>query len=169
MYKLCNSVLIILLLAFNFPIPVNAADITKIDYLVNNMEQFDGKLVTIEAEAIGESMNRGNYSWINVADGTNAIGIWLKSSDAAKITNFGDYKHIGDTVQIVGMFSRNSLTNGGEVEIDCSSFKIVQKGYTLQEQVQTRKIFMATLLFSVALMLSYFHFRKIKNRKIYDL
>jgi len=143
----------------------SAANITKIDNLINNMEQFDGKVVNIEGEAIGEAMNRGRYSWINVNDGTNAIGIWLESSDAAKITSFGDYKHIGDTVRISGVFSKNSLKHSGEVEIACSSLTIVQKGHFEKEQLTHIKIFSATLLFCLALMFSYIYARAIQKNK----
>ncbi len=118
-----------------------------IDNLINNMEQFDGKLVTIESETIGEAMNRGGYSWINVNDGTNAIGIWLKSSDSARIITFGDYKQIGDTVLISGIFSGNSGKHAGEVEIDSSSLKIVREGHAVKEHLTHIKIFSATLLF----------------------
>lgn len=79
-------------------------------------------------------MNRGRYSWISVNNGTNTIGIWLKPSDTARITNLGDYKHIGDTVLISGIFSKNSVNHAGEVEIDTSSLKIVREGHAVKEQ-----------------------------------
>lgn len=137
---------------------VNAANITKINNIIDNMSEFDGKTVTIEGEAIGEAMNRGPYSWLNINDGTNAIGVYLKSSDAEKIKTFGDYKHIGDTVRIYGVFSKNSAEHGGDVVIDCSSLEIVQEGHLVQSQIPTTKIAIATLLLFTGFILTYKYF-----------
>ena len=144
---------------------VNAENITDINKLVNNMNAFDGKVVTIEGEPIGEAMNRGTYSWINVNDGTNALGIWLASPDAERIKTFGDYKHTGDIVRISGVFLKNSPEHGGDVEIDCSSLEIIKKGHTVGEQLTNVKILTATLLFSIALTLTYAYFRIVQKTK----
>jgi hypothetical protein len=144
---------------------VNAENVTQINSLVNNMGAFDSQVVTIEGEAIGEAMNRGAYSWINVNDGTNALGIWLKSSDAERIKTFGDYKHTGDIVRISGIFLKNSPEHGGDVEIDCSSLEIIKKGHTVDEQLTNIKILTATLLFSIALTLTYAYFRIVQKAK----
>jgi aspartyl/asparaginyl-tRNA synthetase len=144
---------------------VNAGNITEINSLVNNMSKFNGQIVTIEGEAIGEAMNRGTYSWLNVNDGTNAIGIWLPTSDAERITNFGAYKHKGDMVRISGIFLKNSSEHGSDIEIDCSSLEIIKKGYTIDEEITNVKIVTATMLFSIVLMVIYIYFSVVKKTK----
>ena len=165
MHNICKTLILIILITFCVVGTVNAENITEINKLVSNMNAFDGQVVTIEGETIGEAMNRGNHSWINVSDGTNALGIWLTSSEAERITSFGDYKHKGDTVRISGIFSKNSPEHGGDVEIDCSSFEIIKKGHTVDEEFTNAKIITATLLFSIAFMLTYAYFHVVQKTK----
>ncbi len=165
MYNICKTLILIILIIFCVVGTVNAENITEINKLVSNMNVFDGQVVTIEGETIGETMNRGTPSWINVSDGTNALGIWLPSSEAERITSFGDYKHKGDTVRISGIFSKNSPEHGGDVEIDCSSLEIIKKGHTVDEKFTNAKIITATLLFSIAFMLTYAYFHVVQKTK----
>ena len=165
MHNICKTLVLMVLITFCIVGTVNAENITDINKLVNNMNAFDGKVVTIEGEPIGEAMNRGTYSWINVNDGTNALGIWLPSSQAERITTFGDYKHKGDTVRISGIFLKNSPEHGGDVEIDCSSLEIIKKGHTVDEELTNVKIITATLLFSIAFMLTYAYFHVVQKTK----
>ena len=165
MHNICKTLILVILITICAVGTVNAENITQINSLVNNMGAFDGQVVTIEGEAIGEAMNRGTYSWINVNDGTNALGIWLASPDAERIKTFGDYKHTGDIVRISGIFLKNSPEHGGDVEIDCSSLEIIKKGHTVGEQLTNIKLFTATLLFSIALTLTYAYFRIVQKAK----
>ena len=116
MYKTVKTLLITLLLSFSLSTQVCAADAIEINTLIEKSQAFDGQTITVEGEAIGEAMLRGEYAWINISDNTNAIGVWLKSSDAQKITSFGGYRHKGDTVKISGTFSRNCIEHGGDVD-----------------------------------------------------
>lgn len=165
MHNICKTLILMILITICLVGTVNAENITEINSLVNNMSAFDGQIVTIEGEAIGEAMNRGTYSWININDGTNALGIWLPSSDAETITTFGDYKHTGDRVRISGIFSKNSSKHGGDIEIDCSSLEIIKRGQLIDEPLTNVKIITATLLFSLALMLTYAYFRVVQKTK----
>ena len=155
MCKIFKTLVLMAMITFCFVIPVSAAETIKINTLIENMKEFDKQEVTIEGEAIGEAMLRGEYSWINISDDTNATGIWLTASDAKKITYFGDYKHIGDTVRITGTFSRNCLEHGGDVDLHGSSFEIVAKGRAVQEEITLVKIFVAAGLFCAGLIVSY--------------
>jgi hypothetical protein len=138
---------------------VNIAEATTINDLIENTKTFDGMQVTIKGEAIGEVLQRGEYAWVNINDGTNAIGIWLKSADAEKISSFGDYKHIGDTIQITGIFSRDCKEHGGDVDIHCASIDIITKGIVITEKLAPLKAFAGAVLFCIALIVAYIYFR----------
>ena len=155
MCKIFKTLFLTAMITFCFAIPVSAAEAIKINTLIDHMKELDKQAVTVEGEAIGEAMVRGEYSWINISDDTNATGIWLTASDSKKITYFGDYKHIGDTVRITGIFSRNCLEHGGDVDVHSSSFEIVAKGRTVQEEITREKIFVAAFLFCAGLIVSY--------------
>jgi len=56
----------------------------------------DFKVINIQGEAIGELLERGKYSFVNLNDGTAAIGIYLKTTDGEIIKSYGNYHKIGD-------------------------------------------------------------------------
>ena len=60
--------------------------------LINSAKQYDGKTVVYTGEVIGDIMIRGDYAWINLWDGKNAIGIWVRKDLVKDITYTGSYK-----------------------------------------------------------------------------
>ena len=161
MYKTVKTLLIMLLLSFSLSAQVCAADAIAINTLIEKSQAFDGQTVTVEGEALGEAMLRGEYAWINISDNTNAIGVWLKASDAQKISVFGDYRHKGDTVKITGIFSRNCAEHGGDVDIHNQAMEIIEKGTNVPETITQTKINAASALFLFALLSAYIYWRRV--------
>lgn len=160
MCKTVKTLLITLLLSLSLSTQVRAADITEINTLIEKSQTFDGQTVTAHGEAIGEAMLRGEYAWINISDNTNAIGVWLKASDAQKITAFGDYRHKGDIVKITGTFSRNCTEHGGDVDIHSHTLEIIENGYNQPETITQVKIQAALALFFFAFLTAYIYWRR---------
>lgn len=150
MRKFIKALVIILLLISPLSVKVEAESLTDINELIENAKQLDGQEVTVQGEAIGESMDRGDYSWININDGTNAIGIWLKNNEADKIFNYGDYDNIGDTVKITGIFYRACKEHGGEADFHGRSLEIVEDGYQTKETISSTKVICAMILILLA-------------------
>jgi hypothetical protein len=140
-------------------------EITAINDLIEHAKTLDGQEVIVQGEAIGERMDRGDYSWVNINDGTNAIGIWLKKSEAEKIATYGNYKNIGDTIQVAGVFYRACNDHGGEADLHAISISIVKKGYTVNKQVEDKKIVAAIVLCIIALVLVLVRFKVISSKK----
>ena len=161
MYKTVKTLLIMLLLSFSLSAQVCAAAAIEINTLIEKSQAFDGQTVTVEGEALGEAMLRGEYAWINISDNTNAIGVWLKASDAQKISVFGDYRHKGDTVKITGIFSRNCAEHGGDVDIHNQAMEIIEKGTNVPETITQTKINAASALFLFALLSAYIYWRRV--------
>ncbi|MDP4110289.1 MAG: DNA-binding protein [Bacillota bacterium] len=159
MRKVFKALVMSALLAVCFSSAAGATDTVRINDLVEKAKYFDGKQTTVKGEAIGEALGRGDFSWVNISDGSNAVGIWLSSADAAKISCFGDYKHVGDTLLITGMFSRDCAEHGGDVDIHCTSFEIVKKGREVKEPLSNKKIAAALILFFAASLLSFIYFK----------
>lgn len=159
MLKIYKSLVAVLIITMSITSVVNASTTIKINDLIENTSSWNGKKVTVSGEAIGEIMERGEYAWINISDGTNAIGVWIKLEDAKKITRFGDYKNIGDTVEITGIFYRACTEHGGDVDIHCSDIQIVKKGYAQKEEVNINKIIIASLLSVITLFFIYIYFK----------
>ena len=161
MYKTVKTLLTTLFFSLFLCTQVSAADRTEINTLIEKSQAFDGQTVTVEGEALGEAMLRGEYAWINISDNTNAIGVWLKASDAQKISVFGDYRHKGDTVKITGIFSRNCAEHGGDVDIHNQAMEIIEKGTNVPETITQTKINAASALFLFALLSAYIYWRRV--------
>ncbi len=135
-----------------------AADVTAVNELVDRSLQWNGKTVAIEGEAIGEMLPRGNYAWVNVNDGMNAIGVWMPLADAKKISVYGDYHHTGDTLRVTGTFSRDCAEHGGDVDIHSDSVQIVKTGGAVGHPVSGSKKAAAAGLSAAALLAALFCF-----------
>jgi hypothetical protein len=166
MRKYIKALIIVLLLTAPLSVNVKAESLIDINELIENAKELDEHEVTVQGEAIGERMDRGNYSWININDGTNAIGIWLSKSDADKVLNFGNYKNIGDTVKITGIFYRACKEHGGEADLHSNSLEIVEKGYKVKEHITSVKIISAAILIPIALFMLTLYMKMQKAKRI---
>ena len=133
-----------------------AADVTAVNELVDRSLQWNGKTVTIEGEAIGEMLPRGDCAWVNVNDGTNAVGVWMPLADAKKIGVYGDYHHTGDTLRVTGTFSRDCAEHGGDVDIHSVSVRLVKAGGEVEHPVSGGKKAAAAGLSAAALLAALF-------------
>lgn len=165
MYKALKPLILTILLSVCFVVSANAQETIEINSLINSANSYDNQMVTVEGEAIGEALERGNYAWVNINDGTNAIGIWMKISDAKAIEYFGDNKHIGDILEITGVFTRNCSEHGGDVDIHLNSMEIVKKGYVVNDEISSTKAIAAAILLSAALIISFFYIKDAKKKR----
>ncbi len=163
MFKAFKIVMLALILVtFGYTYNSYAAEITNYNDLIENGKALDGNEVILLGEAIGEPMKRGDYTWVNISDGSTAIGIWIKTSDAQKISFYGNYKTKGDKVKILGQFHRACPEHGGDMDIHSLSIEIVEKGYPTNELINKNKLKSALILsFITALLCIAF----VKSRK----
>ncbi|MFZ2539226.1 MAG: hypothetical protein WAX04_10045 [Oscillospiraceae bacterium] len=152
MEKVVRILLSLIFILLIFPTQVSASSkATEINSLIENAKQLNGKTITVQGEAIGEPLERNKYCWVNIHDGTNAMGIWLKSEDAQQVKKFGDYKNKGDIILISGVFHRACTQHGGEADIHSQKIQIVKKGYPVKEQISPLKITLAIILLIILL------------------
>lgn len=150
MSKIITAVILITICFI--PTSVLAADNTvNSNDLIDNALEYDEQGVVFTGEVIGDIMNRGDYTWLNVSDGNNAIGIWVKSSDIVDITIAGRYDAHGDTVRITGIFHRACADHGGDFDIHAQSIEVAKKGYNVNQTVEPLKVIFAVILFTAAL------------------
>ena len=81
--KIIQSGLVVVFISL-LAINVRANNYT-INELIENGKRLNMNIVVLEAEAIGEVLERGDYAWVNVNDKTNAIGIWVTKEDASQL------------------------------------------------------------------------------------
>jgi len=118
--------------------------------LIADAAEHDGKTVVFEGEVIGDVMIRGDYAWVNVSDKDYAVGIWMRASDARRISHAGAYRVRGDTVRVRGVFHRSCSEHGGDLDIHAGEVLIVSPGTRLSAEPWQAK---ARLALGLALIL----------------
>lgn len=112
----------------------------KISDFIDKGKEYDDKIILIEGEAIGELLERGENSFVNINDGTSAMGIYLKTSQGEKIEYYGDYHNIGDTVKVEGVFHRACKEHGGDMDVHSNKFQVISKGYKVIHEIASWKL-----------------------------
>ncbi len=121
----------------------HAVELVKINDLVESAAEMDGKAVTIEGEAIGEVMPRGEFGWVNLHDGSGAMGIWAPTSLLNQLTSTGRYHRKGDTIRVTGVFFRMDPQNGGDTDIHARTLEIVRPGAAVSHEVRPSRVIWA--------------------------
>ncbi|MHC1735575.1 MAG: hypothetical protein AB9921_07915 [Erysipelotrichaceae bacterium] len=157
---------ILVFLFFLFTLPVHASKWT-INELVENADMLDGVVVTIEAEAIGEVMERGEFAWVNINDGTNAIGVYVPIAEAKKIAFFGDYQHTGDTIRFSAIFHNACYEHGGEMDLHASSITIVEVGSLRIHPIDSLKVIVFGFLAFLTLGIGVYFYHTVKPKRVH--
>jgi len=163
MRKIYKTLITLFIIMVSFTITCEAQPITNYNEMIENGKTLDKKEIVVKGEAIGEPMKRGDYTWVNLSDGSTAMGIWLKNEDAAKIKVFGDYKYKGDTVEIIGFFNRACIEHGGDMDIHSKSVLIVDNGYKLQEVINRKRLLIALASLVITVILVFVNYKSRKN------
>lgn len=84
-FRFCRTAMLILLfldLLAICRIPVSASTPMAVDStkLLYEAAKYDGKAVVFTGEIIGDVMKRENGTWMNVSDGSNALGIFVSTN-----------------------------------------------------------------------------------------
>lgn len=140
--------------------PAGAVTFTSRE-LIENAKLLDGRTVTYRGEAITAIMERGDHAWVNVYDGSNAIGVWCPKKLLKDVRFLGDYKNKGDIVQVEGVFNRACSEHNGELDIHAVRITVLEKGHPVGELVDGRKINLAIVLFLLTLVMIFIYRKKI--------
>jgi hypothetical protein len=119
--------------------------------LIEKAKELDGRKLNYRGELVTAILSRGEYSWANLNDGFNAIGVWCKSSLLDGVKFAGDYKNRGDTIEVNGTFNRACSIHNGELDIHADTIKIVKKGHPLMRVIGLKRINSAIALFALTI------------------
>jgi hypothetical protein len=118
--------------------------------LIDRPFEYDGKTVSLEGEAIGESMRRGEWAWANLLDGYAAIGVFAPAKALASIESYGSSRGKGDSVRVLGTFRRACPEHGGDMDIHALSIEIVERGKPTPRPVDPLVLIFTPLSFILA-------------------
>lgn len=118
--------------------------------LIDKAAEFDGRAVVYSGEVIGEVMPRGDFVWLNVLQGSNAIGVWAPRSMAREIKYAGDYRFRGDLVEVKGIFHVRCSQHGGDLDIHAGALRIIAAGERVNRKIDPEKILAASLWTAIA-------------------
>ncbi|MDP2927628.1 MAG: DNA-binding protein [Candidatus Omnitrophota bacterium] len=121
--------------------------------LIKNAKEYDGKLIAYSGEVIGEVMLRGEFAWVNINDGQNALGAWMSAALAKEIKFTGNYKSRGDSLEIVGVFHRACLEHGGDLDIHAQSLHKIGNGRIVKERLNFDKASLSLILLGALLLI----------------
>jgi hypothetical protein len=145
MKKNFKLILIILFLIFSSQKAAFSQSLSSGE-LIRNAKEYDGKLIAYSGEVIGDVMLRGEFAWVNINDGENALGAWMSAALAQEIKLTGNYTSRGDRLEIVGVFHRACLEHGGDLDIHVRSLLKIANGRMVKENLNFDKVSLSLIL-----------------------
>lgn len=134
--------------------------------LIEKAKELDGQEVVYEGEVIGEVMTRGEYSWVNLNDGLNAVGVWMGNNSLSLIYFAGDYKSRGDWLQVRGVFNRACRLHGGDLDIHAEEVVKLRSGRLVKHRLvpEKKRIVLILAGVCVCLLIGQLLSRKLKTK-----
>lgn len=113
----------------------------------------DGRPIILEGEIISEPIERNDGCWVNVTDGSIAIGVFFKDCNQLKqVKYWGQHMVKGDTVRIEGKVFKADKETNGELDIQGDTLSVVEPGFPTEESIPIWKILLSVSLGIIALM-----------------
>lgn len=137
-------------------LPVHAQTLT-IAQLIEEASSVDETTVILEGEAILEPLERGEYVWININDGSGALGLWLSADLADRVSHYGNYDTRGDILRIEGTFNRACEEHGGDMDVHVRALTVIETGHPIDHPVDVWRFTIAVILGLSALATIVFH------------
>ena len=121
-YLICSLVFLFILNCSIF------AQSVKIIDLIDRGDEYDDQEISVEGEAIGHLMRRGEFVWLNIDDRSSSLGIWVNFDLATQIKYLGRHAITGDWIKVEGVFHAHCPIHGGDTDIHADKITIVERG-----------------------------------------
>jgi hypothetical protein len=144
MYRSIIAALVLFLL-FAYPAAVVGEEVSS-SRLIDQAKALDMQDVIYSGEVIGDILNAGDHVWLNVSDGSNAIGIWTQSGLASDIQVAGRYSQQGDSIRVSGTFHRACPEHGGDMDLHADTITLIAHGHPVSHDVPAWKVWLAVFL-----------------------
>ncbi len=121
--------------------------------MINNPDIYNGKFLTVQGQAVGSVMKRGNYAWVNMTDGSQTLGFWMPYSLAKEIKYTASYDFKGDLLTVEGTFVAMSLEHDGDMEFDVSKIVKIIPGGKISHEINSGRVIFLIVIASLAFVL----------------
>lgn len=144
MFRALIAVLGVVLL-FAYPAAAVEGEVSS-GQLIDQAKEYDGQKIVYSGEVIGDILNAGDHLWLNVSDGSNAIGVWAHSALAGMVQVPGRYSQRGDLIQVSGRFHRACPEHGGDLDVHAETVTLLERGYQVSHEAPSWKVWLAVIL-----------------------
>lgn len=125
---------------------------------------FDGRRVVYTGEAVRAVLARGDRAWVHLNDdpyglsigplpehrttvgGNSGLPVSIPRGIADQITYVGDHAHLGDLLEVSGVFRRADPADGGGPAIRAETVRIVRAGRVVDHAASGDRVVVASLL-----------------------
>ena len=114
--------------------------------LIDRAGEYDGQELVYSGEVIGDILHAGDHVWLNVSDGSNALGVWVRYDLASMAELPGRYGQRGDIIRVSGTFYRACPEHGGDMDLHADAVTLIERGYPVGHAVPLWKVWLAALL-----------------------
>ena len=147
--RFCHLIFVLCTLSFVISFSNCSAQPISSAELIQNAKVYDGRTIVYTGEVIGDIMARGDFAWVNINDGKNAIGVWMNKGLAANIIYTGSYRFKGDLIEIIGVFHRACPDHGGDLDIHAQGVRKINSGRQTIERFNLNKRNMSLVLLGI--------------------
>lgn len=130
--------------------------------LVDNPEEYDQKIISLQAELIGEPLTTDTGTWFNLGANDYNIGVFLNQKEVLeKVNHWGSYKEKGDIVRIKGVFYKNCPLHN-QRGIHLIDLSVKEQGQEVKHKISQQKRKFAFISLIICLTIGIIYFIKIK-------
>ncbi|MEN6387795.1 MAG: hypothetical protein ABFD13_02720 [Candidatus Cryosericum sp.] len=130
--------------------------------LVEHSASWDGKTVSFRGEVLEDVLARSDGTWLNLSDGNNsAMGVFIPRTVSMPVISWTeDYRTIGDTVVVTGVFHRACADHQGETDIHATSVVVTAQGSTKDNPIHRDRVVWLIVLGLALVVVMWFYYRK---------
>lgn len=114
--------------------------------LIAEANSFNNIEVVVSGEVIGDILNRGEFSWVNIQQNDSQIGLWVPNALIKAIQFKGDYSHQGDVIEVSGVFMRADPKLAGDMRVKVDQITVIRPGHRIEHAVSREKVETAVFL-----------------------
>ena len=114
--------------------------------LVSTPNKYDGQIVEVRGEIIGEPLKEKDGYWVNISDGQGVVGVFIHSSLGKQDFVGGDYNYRGDEILVKGPFHISCPKHGGDLDIHAEKIQLIKRGEKVYHPFDSTKLFFALIL-----------------------